>query len=305
MHSQNKVKSAKVCKIGKTKGVILSERAGLIRNVAMAAALSVGAAAATGCLYEAEEPVGPPDATSVRIEGDSISWQAQHELGPNAGSTFLLTAQMNAEGFSVDDDSLTGATASDLDSKQIPADRVTDITFVALGTNDRHIKPNATETIIPLELSKSSVSGYLNRAMSKCFVFVGIQETPVWHTDETGPAWNAFLRSEAERVDGVYVDMDAVFDEHPEYIEPNNVHPTPAGMAAIRNIYVDAAEQCQDKIQAQVTTTDSSTPETEPPTTDTSIPVSTETTDTTTPDSTDPSTPDTTPVSVTETTSGN
>lgn len=222
----------------------------LLRNTVSACAAGLAVVSMSGCLPQTEQPVGAEGLPSVRVIGDSLT--AFLEFEPDGGAfdrnNRLLTQDYNDAGFSADVVAEIGATTDDLntlDTESFP----TDITLIALGTNDMHTSVETGETQIPIETAQTNLNGYLGSITSSCVIIVGVAETETWGLNVNGTEWNNRLEQIAadRNLSGlktIYVDWAAQVAEHPEYLEPNNVHHTDAGKAAYRADMLQSAQDC-------------------------------------------------------------
>lgn len=118
-----------------------------------------------------------------------------------------------------------------------------DVLVVALGTNDMHIHPGATQPSGDLEAARLLYRAWLAEVPAACVVLVGVAENVTgWGLDITGPGWNLMLAEEAAlHANARYVAWEPELAWVANGADP---HLDPTGKAAYRDLIVSQALDC-------------------------------------------------------------
>lgn len=160
---------------------------------------------AVGCLNPAPPPSGPESAPLAVVVGDSLIVGAETEgdgaLQYNFGTigSGFLTNDLHDNGYRTSVAGTVGSKTSSLNNWSAWSS-TPDIVVIALGTNDMRDSSTSVST------AANNVTAFLNRYPTSQVVFVGIAETTTWGLNKSGPAWNSWLKSEALRRGGTFVD---------------------------------------------------------------------------------------------------
>jgi lysophospholipase L1-like esterase len=156
--------------------------------------------------------MGPPEATSVSVIGDSLVYQAETELG-NEQQTRLLSDELVTSGYRAHVSGWVGETtaAGYDDLWPLVADEPgLDIVVIALGTND-------VNRAVPLEDSRAALRTWLAETGDVgCVALIGLNESAyAWQLDLFGPAYNQMLADEAAQLpNGIFVPWEPDLDIH-------------------------------------------------------------------------------------------
>jgi lysophospholipase L1-like esterase len=200
---------------------------------------------AVGCLFLAVACqsgvwMGPADATSVSVIGDSLVYQAETDLD-STEPTRLLADELVASGYRAHVSGWIGETTAAGHAQLWPmvaGEPDLDILVIALGTND-------VKRSVPLEDSRAALRSWLADAGDVgCIALVGLNESAyAWQLGIFGPAYNQMLAEEAAQLPkGIFVPWAPDLDIHGY---TGDVHfATNAARAQYRSTLHDAVDAC-------------------------------------------------------------
>jgi lysophospholipase L1-like esterase len=173
------------------------------------------------------------------VVGDSLTWQAEHGSTSTTDPYYerhYLTDLLNKHGMATRVAAKSGVTTDSL-RLWTRWETAPDVIVMALGTNDNYFD-------VPITTSINNVRTYLARWPDGCTVYVGVVPSTPRRIDDTAPAWNDWLRQEAGRTGGVYLDWPAISAGHRDWFVSDLLHHTAAGQAAYRQAILDGVEEC-------------------------------------------------------------
>ena len=189
--------------------------------------------------------MGPVDAPSVSVIGDSLVYQAEGSDSSGA-PTRKLADELVVAGYRAHVSGWIGETL-DAGHEQlwpaVAAEPDLDVLVIALGTND-------INQDIPLETSRVALRRWLAETdYVGCVVLVGVNELAyAWELDVHGPAFNAMLSEEAAaRPNAIFVRFDPIVD--PDTYDGDVHFPTEDRQAEYRSTIRGAVESFSDRIE--------------------------------------------------------